>query len=132
MKDILFILVISFILQSCLAKRTLAPKLTGYVYDSENRTPVAGCKVNGVVTDSSGFYNVKWIGYREFTFMGIEGPNGPGSSHARQLIQDKIIIEKNGFYPDTIKIEEPFGKRMRKGDYWKMDTLFLKSTGSAY
>jgi hypothetical protein len=128
MKVILFVLVISFTLQSCLVKRTLAPKLTGYVYDVENRTPIAGCIVNGVVTNSNGFYKVEWIGYREFTFIGIEGPNGPGNSYTRQLIQDKIIIEKNGFYSDTIKIQEPFGNRMRKGAYWKMDTVFLKST----
>jgi hypothetical protein len=128
MKNFLFILIIPFLIQSCLVKRTLSPQLTGYVYDVETRAPIAGCIVNGTVTDSNGYYKAKWIGYREFTFIGMEGPNGPGRSSSRNLIQDKIIIEKNGFYYDTVKIQEPFGTRMKKGGYWKMDTVFLKST----
>ena len=58
----------------------------------------------------------------------MEGPNGPRRSSSIQLIQDKIIIEKNRFYSDTIKIQEPFGTRLKKGAYWKMDTVYLKST----
>ena len=125
MKNPLFVLIIPFLLQSCLVKRTIAPKLTGYVFDVDSRTPIAGCNVNGAYTDSTGYYKVKWIGYREFTFIGMEGPNGPGGSSGH-LIQDKIILEKIGSYSDTIKIQEPFGTRIRKGVRWEMDTIFLK------
>ena len=43
-------------MQSCLVKRTISPKLTGYVYDVESRLPIAGCNVNETITDSNGYY----------------------------------------------------------------------------
>lgn len=113
---IITILCISFLLKSCLVSRCLQPKTTGYVYDFDSKKPLLNCSVDGMLTDSTGYYEFKEIRYREFTFAGFEAAP----------VNMVLIFNIDGYISDTIKADHPYGGGMRRGAHWQMDTVFLK------
>lgn len=96
--------------------RSLQPKITGYVCDFDSKVPLVNCSVDGILTDSTGYYEFDEIRYREFTFIGFEAP----------AVNKVLIFKKEGYVADTIKARNPYGGGMKKGTQWPMDTVFLK------
>lgn len=122
MKHFIFIIGVSFLVQSCIPVRTIIrPKITGYVFNADGKKPIENCNVNGAYTNSKGFYKLKKISYVEFVLIMV-GPN-----RNRLQMRDDLFLGKKGYYNDTIKIQEPFGRNIRKGAHWKMDTIYLKA-----
>lgn len=116
MKQAIFIFGLSVLLQSCLVSRTRRPKLTGYIFDLENKKPLENCTIGGTFTDSTGYYELEELRYRQFTWMGFEAPP----------LRVFEIAEKADYISDTIQAYNKYGGGMRKGAHWDMDTLFLK------
>ena len=110
---IIFLILLS--VQGCIVSRTGRPELSGYIYDSETKKPLAGCKVGEVLTDTLGFYKLKEKRYVEFTFPGKEAPP--------LVIQE--IVEKEGYKNDTIINFSKYEGGQRKGAYRHVDTVYL-------
>ncbi|WP_264551029.1 hypothetical protein [Flavobacterium sp. N2038] len=114
--SILFILLISFSLQSCLVSRCKRPQIVGYVYDAESGQPIENCKVGEVLSQNNGYFSLTEKRYHQFTFFGYEAP--PLSVFE--------VIEKEGYESQHIQLMNPFGGGAKKGALHNADTLYLK------
>jgi len=94
------------------------PKITGYVFNKETNEPIDNCNVNGVYTNSKGYYKIKKISHLEFIpILSCEIGN-------RRLPKEKDLrLRKAGFYDDTIDIRQ--SSIVQKETRIKMDTIFL-------
>jgi hypothetical protein len=101
-------------MQSCYGIRTVHPRVTGYVVDSETNAPIVGCDVGGGITDSTGFYEIgelrMWVNWGYVYWFDVS-----------------VIPQKDGYRSDTISRKAPYGG-YSKGHHWEMDTVFLNGT----
>ncbi|SFD89098.1 hypothetical protein [Flavobacterium phragmitis] len=107
-----------FSLQSCLVNRCKRPQITGYIYDSETKLPIANCKVGETLNLQNGYFSLNEKRYHQFTFFGFEAPT----------LMVNEPIKKEGYESQQIHFMQPFGGGMKKGALHKMDTLYLKKT----
>ena len=111
-----FILFIVCILQACLVSRTERPRLTGYVFDAETKSPIINCNIGEAKTNNLGYFELKERRYLEFTWLGMEAPP----------IYINEIVYHADYLNDTIQLFSNFGGGLKRGAHWEVDTIFLK------
>lgn len=116
LRSILFILLISFSLQSCLVSRCKRPQIVGYIYDADSGQPIENCKVGEVLSQNNGYFSLTEKRYHQFTFFGYEAP--PLSVFE--------VIQKEGYESQHIQLMSLFGGGAKKGALHNADTLYLK------
>lgn len=113
---LIFLILVSFSLQSCLVNRCKRPQITGYIYDADSKTPIENCKVGEVFSQANGYFSLNEKRYRQLTFFGFEAPI---------LSVDESVIKEN-YESQNIQFIQPFGGGMKKGALHQADTLYLK------
>ncbi|WP_286969363.1 hypothetical protein [Flavobacterium sp. UBA4854] len=114
--NLIFLILVSFFLQSCLVSRCKRPQISGYIYDAETKQPIENCNVGETSSQANGYFLLAEKRYRQFTFFGFEAPT----------LAVNETIKKEGYEYQNIQFMQPFGGGMKKGAFYNADTIYIK------
>lgn len=113
---LVFLVLVSYSLQSCWVSRCKRPQITGYIYDFESNKPINNCKVGETFSNTKGYFVLNEKRYHQFTLWGFEAP--------MLMVNEKI--EKEDYEQKSIEFMNPHGGGLKKGAQHNVDTIYLK------